>query len=184
MKYIIQICNSTRIPALRTVWAAFALVVGLCCYSSPASAQAAGACDLNNDGTVNTADVDLAVSMSLGAATCTANIQAPGVCNAVTVQRVVNKAIGGTAAPCVTGYPHSVTLTWAASTYPNVTYKVLRATSAGGPYTTVGTGLSGVTLTDSQVQAGLTYYYVVRVVDSSGAESPNSNEASTTIPTP
>jgi hypothetical protein len=57
-------------------------------------------CDLNNDGTANVIDVQLAINMALGSSPCTASIAAAGVCNVVVVQRVVNAALGGT---CVTG---------------------------------------------------------------------------------
>jgi len=57
------------------------------------------ACDLNGDGTVNAADVQLAVNMDLGKAPCAANIDGAGVCNAAVVQRVINAALGGN---CVT----------------------------------------------------------------------------------
>jgi hypothetical protein len=60
---------------------------------------AASACNLNNDGTVNVLDVQLAVNMSLGLIPCTANINGPGQCRVTTVQRVVNAALGGS---CIT----------------------------------------------------------------------------------
>jgi TolB protein len=44
--------------------------------------------------------------------------------------------------------------------------------------------LAGTSFTDTSVQAGVTYFYVVTAVDASGNESVNSNEASATIPTP
>jgi hypothetical protein len=56
-------------------------------------------CDLNQSGTVDAADVNLAVNMSLGLSPCTANIYGVGVCNVVVVQRVAN-AINGS---CITG---------------------------------------------------------------------------------
>jgi hypothetical protein len=72
------------------------LIVGVTMFSGSASAQ--NPCDLNNDGTVNGADALLAVNMDIGLSTCTANIVAPGICNVVVVQRVINAALGG---PCV-----------------------------------------------------------------------------------
>jgi fibronectin type 3 domain-containing protein len=38
--------------------------------------------------------------------------------------------------------------------------------------------------TDSSVQAGSTYYYVITAVDSSGNESAFSNQAQAVVPTP
>jgi hypothetical protein len=51
-------------------------------------------CDLNSDGVVNSADVTLAIQMSLGQTACTANLNGAGVCNVLTVQRVINAANG------------------------------------------------------------------------------------------
>ena len=143
-------------------------------------AQALNACDLNSDGAVNNTDVQLAVNMSLGTVTCTANIIGAGVCNVVVVQRVIN-ALGGT---CVTGTARAVDLTWTASTSTGVTgYRVYRSTTAGGPYTEVTTApVTGTSFTDQIVQGGLTYYYVVRAVDSGGNQSGNSNQATAAIP--
>jgi len=44
--------------------------------------------------------------------------------------------------------------------------------------------VASTTYTDSTVQAGVTYFYVVTAVDSSGNESVYSNQASATVPTP
>jgi hypothetical protein len=80
---------------------------------------------------------------------------------------------------------HSVGLTWNASTSTVVGYNVYRSTTSGGPYTLITSSLvSGTTYSDTSVSAGVTYYYVVTAVDSSGNESAYSNEASATVPTP
>lgn len=62
-------------------------------------------------------------------------------------------------------------------------YEILRATTSGGPYDSVGTvsGLSTTTFTDTSVTAGTTYYYVVRTTDDAW-RSPDSAEASATTP--
>lgn len=148
--------------------------------ASPAFGQAVSPCDLNEDGAVNNTDVTLAVNMSIGSATCNANIIGAGICNAVVVQRVVN-ALGGT---CVTGTARTVRLTWVASTSTNVVgYNVFRSTEDGGPYTLLTSSpVAAVTFTDEVVQGGLTYYYVVTAVDSGGSSSTNSNQAVAAIP--
>ena len=78
---------------------------------------------------------------------------------------------------------HSVDLSWVASTSVVVGYNVYRGTHTDGPYTRVnGTPTAGTTYTDTQVESGLTYFYVVTAVDSSDTESAYSNEVSATIP--
>lgn len=57
----------------------------------------------------------------------------------------------------------------------SVSYNIYRATSAGGPYTRVGSSVTSP-FADVGVSGGTTYYYVVRAVQCS--ESPKSNEAS------
>jgi len=166
-------------------WSA-AVTLGILLYTASASAQTVplNACDLNSDGAVNKADADLAVSMVLGPASgCTANIMGPGVCNVVIVQRVINAVLTGS---CITGSPHSVSLTWVASTSANVTgYNVYRGASPGGPYTLLtSTRVAGLTYTDTAVQAGQTYYYVVTAVDSSNNASVYSTEAMAVVPSP
>ena len=58
-------------------------------------------------------------------------------------------------------------------------YEVLRSTTAGGPYATMGTA-TGSAYTDTAVTNGTTYHYVVRAVDTSGNVSATSSEASAT----
>jgi hypothetical protein len=56
---------------------------------------AASACDLNGDGTVDSDDVDVAISQALGSTACSnSDLDKSGVCNVVDVQRVTN-GIGG-----------------------------------------------------------------------------------------
>ncbi len=82
-----------------------------------------------------------------------------------------------------------------------VSYNVKRSTTNGGPYTTIATGIAlacipytmggstycsyaafdGLSYTDANVASGITYYYVVSAVNSKG-ESPNSAQASASIP--
>jgi fibronectin type 3 domain-containing protein len=78
---------------------------------------------------------------------------------------------------------HRVVLKW---NYPavskHVTFSVYRGTSRGGPYTKVASGIGQPTYTDSSVNSGVTYHYVVTAVDGSGRESSYSVEATATIP--
>jgi hypothetical protein len=78
---------------------------------------------------------------------------------------------------------HSVTLTWTASASLVSGYNPYRSTVSGGPYTKLNsTPVAATTYTDTAVQAGQTYFYVVTSVDSSGIESADSTEVSATVP--
>ena len=87
----------------------------------------------------------------------------------------------------LTPVPHSVDLTWSASTSTSLQgYNVYRSGTSGGPYTKISSALSSTTLlfTDITPQSGQKYFYVVTAVDASGAESAASAEVAVTIPTP
>ncbi|UHA73844.1 discoidin domain-containing protein [Paenibacillus sp. 481] len=58
-------------------------------------------------------------------------------------------------------------------------YNVFRATTAGGPYTSIATNVIGTNYTDTSVNNGTTYYYVVTAINADG-ESKYSNEAMAT----
>jgi fibronectin type 3 domain-containing protein len=94
----------------------------------------------------------------------------------------ISISVSGTGTQAVA---HSVSLSWTASTSSVIGYNVYRSTISGGPYTLItGSPNGGITYTDTAVQAGVTYFYVVTAVDANGNESAFSNEASATIPTP
>jgi hypothetical protein len=161
------------------------LTVGLLLNTAAVSAQSAplNACDLNADGAVNVADTVTGVNMILGPPSgCTANIIGANVCNVVMLQRVVNAALGSA---CVTGLAHSVDLTWVASTSADVAGYLVHRGNVLGSYTPITpTRVTGLTYTDSTVQAGQTYYYVVTAVDSSNNASTYSNVATAIVPYP
>jgi len=71
-----------------------------------------------------------------------------------------------------------VALTWQPSSGASG-YNVKRATSNGGPYTTVAPGVTGTSYTDTTVTNGTTYYYVVSALSGCG-ESSNSSQVSAT----
>ncbi|QMV43203.1 glycoside hydrolase family 48 protein [Cohnella cholangitidis] len=70
------------------------------------------------------------------------------------------------------------TLSWTASSGA-ASYNVKRATTNGGPYATVATGVTGTSYADTGLTNGTTYYYVVSAVNAAG-ESANSAQASAT----
>jgi len=84
---------------------------------------------------------------------------------------------------------HSVALRWDASISKDVVgYYVYRGTKPGPPYTAftklTPSPIAATTYTDSSMDAGATYYYVVTAVNRGGKESIYSNQASATIASP
>ena len=78
---------------------------------------------------------------------------------------------------------HSVTLSWVPSTSTVIGYNTYRAGVSGGAYSKLNSSpVTTAQFTDSNVQSGQTYYYVVTSVDSSNVESTYSNEVPATIP--
>ncbi|MDF2715756.1 MAG: cellulosome anchoring protein cohesin region [Paenibacillus sp.] len=76
--------------------------------------------------------------------------------------------------------PDGVTLNWT-SAAPDYSYNIKRSAEIGGPYTTIAAGIRETTFTDTNVQSGLTYEYVV-TAGQSNYESASSNTASASIP--
>jgi fibronectin type 3 domain-containing protein len=149
--------------------AAILTIVPLMVSSSVWAQIQINACDLNADGVVNSADVTLAVNMVIGLSACTADIVGIDTCNVVVVQRVINAIPPGT---CLAGNPHTVTLSWTASTTPNVSYNIYRSAKSNGTYTKIGSvGVGVLGYVDSTALAGETYFYVATAVDSSKNES-------------
>jgi hypothetical protein len=78
---------------------------------------------------------------------------------------------------------HSVALSWSPSTSTVVGYNTYSSSQSGGPYTKLtGAPVAATSYTDSAVQAGQTYYFVVTSVDSSNLESAYSGEVSALVP--
>lgn len=119
----------------------------------------------------STAYIGLAVSSHNNTSLCTAtfdNVTAP------------NWPPAGGAPPVPSGVIATagnaqVTLNWTASSGA-VSYNVKRGTINGGPYTTIA-GPTGTSFTDTSVDNGTTYYYVITAVSLSG-ESSNSSQVS------
>jgi hypothetical protein len=82
-----------------------------------------------------------------------------------------------------TAVSHSVVLIWTDPDTSVAGYNTYSSTVSGGPYIRItGTPLTNSTYTDTTVQSGRTYYYVVTAVDANGNESANSTEVSALIP--
>jgi fibronectin type 3 domain-containing protein len=71
-----------------------------------------------------------------------------------------------------------VSLSWNASSGAT-TYNVKRSTTSGGPYTTIATGVTSTSFTNTGLTNGTTFFFVVSAVNAAG-ESGNSNQASAT----
>ncbi|MFL6247541.1 MAG: S8 family serine peptidase [Thermoanaerobaculia bacterium] len=76
----------------------------------------------------------------------------------------------------VTNGNNRIDVSWSAVSGAT-SYRVLRSTTAGGPYTQIGTPAASPYV-DTNVSAFITYYYVVRAIG--GCESANSAETSAT----
>jgi len=91
---------------------------------------------------------------------------------------------GITAAPRLLSYrtPHSVKLTWVASTTPGVSYNIYRRNETTGVYEQLNTiPITGLAFTDPHPANGVTYTYFATSV-SRNIESARSNPAPATIP--
>jgi hypothetical protein len=71
-----------------------------------------------------------------------------------------------------------ISLGWRAPIFTS-SYRVKRSSTSGGPYTTVASGLTATTYTDTGLTAGSTYYYVVTAVNELG-ESASTGQVSAT----
>lgn len=113
----------------------------------------------------------------------------PSKSGAASANISVNGSSGSLGALPLTGsglvpLAHSVDVTWTISSSPGVvSYSIYRSTVSGGPYSKVGSA-TGTIFTDSTVQAGKTYFYVVTAVDGSANESVVSGEVTAAVPTP
>jgi autotransporter-associated beta strand protein len=73
----------------------------------------------------------------------------------------------------------SVALHWQTADAGESGYTVRRATTSGGPYTTIATGITATSYQDNNLSNGITYHYVVAASSEFGS-GPASNEASAT----
>jgi fibronectin type 3 domain-containing protein len=77
---------------------------------------------------------------------------------------------------------HSVQLNWNASSSSGVSgYRIYRSTISGGYYALLSSP-SGPSFTDTSVQSGSTYYYVVAALNGAGQQSPYSNQVTAAVP--
>ena len=80
---------------------------------------------------------------------------------------------------------HTVHLTWNPSSSSVAGYRVYRSLTANGSFQPItGSLVNALLYDDDTVASGTTYFYEVTAVDSSGLESPDSNQVTAVIPTP
>jgi Abnormal spindle-like microcephaly-assoc'd, ASPM-SPD-2-Hydin len=79
---------------------------------------------------------------------------------------------------------HTVGLTWMDSASTVSGYNVYRGTINGGPYVSrlTPSPIPSTQFSDTGLQSGQTYYYVITAVDSNGVESAYSNQGTASIP--
>ena len=81
--------------------------------------------------------------------------------------------------------PHTVDLSWTASSSAVLGYCTYRGTQSGGPYSKLNSSPStNSSYSDSTVEAGQTYYYVVTSLGTDSVESAFSNQATAVVPSP
>lgn len=92
-------------------------------------------------------------------------------------------AVSSTAKPAAS--IHTVKLTWDASPGNIKGYYVFRGESSGGPYSSLTPSpVSALEYTDSDVESGQEYFYVVAAINNGGHESNYSQQVSVLIPSP
>jgi alpha-L-arabinofuranosidase len=118
--------------------------------------------------------------------TSSATVKARAFASGMTDSAIATATFTITAPPTIPAAPTGLTatklnqkgrigLSWNAATGAT-SYHVKRATTSGGPYTTIASGVTSTSYTNTGLTSGTTYYYVVTALNSAG-ESPNSNQA-------
>ncbi len=79
----------------------------------------------------------------------------------------------------VASVPTGLNASWIYTGSPAAGFNLYRSASTGGPFTKISSSvITGSSFIDINLLVGVTYYYVVTVVDNAGNEGPRSNEAS------
>jgi hypothetical protein len=148
------------------------------------TAQApAGGIPVSLAGTNGAIGFPASVTVPEGSASADFTVTANVVTTQTQVQLTASYA-GANSTITLTIDPPSVTLSWVASTSPDIAgYNVYRGTVSGGPYTALNSTLvPGTGYVDSTVLPASTYFYVTTAVNTSNIESAYSNEAEADVP--
>jgi hypothetical protein len=110
--------------------------------------------------------------------TCTATDASGNTASASFKVIVTCTKPGCPGSPKCTAGTGKCTLTWTACSSGSapITYNVLRSTVSGGSYSSIATGITSLTYTDSGLTRGKTYYYVFSAANCAGT-SANSAQA-------
>jgi hypothetical protein len=129
----------------------------------------------------SSAATSTATSTATSAATTSATSSATAATNSLADGKSASSTMRAAVAAAVSS--PSVYVQWAPSASAVVGYKVYRGTVSGGPYVSqTPSVVASLNYTDTGVAAGSNYFYVVTSVDSAGAESAFSNQASISVP--
>jgi hypothetical protein len=139
----------------------------------------------NTDGSGNFSFAGLQSGIYVVAASQSGYIFSPPTAT-VTINDASVSGLNFLSTAVLTPIPHSVILSWNASTSSNLKgYAVYRAETAGGAFTKLtGSPVAATIYTDTTVASGRTYYYVTTAVDQSNVESGYSNQAVAVVPSP
>ncbi len=118
---------------------------------------------------------------SSGAASGQVSILSANLATPATVS-LAGDGVGSSGTP--TPVQHTVHLSWGPSSSSVNGYRVYRSTTSGSGFSPLTSVMAELSFADDTVTSGDTYYYVVTAVDAQGEESPHSNQATATIPTP
>lgn len=142
-----------------------------------------GGASVSLAGTNNAISFPPAVTVTQGSDSANFTVTANMVTAATEVQLTASYS-GGNSSVTLTIDPASVTLSWVASTSPDIAgYNVFRGTVSGGPYTQLNTALvPGTSYVDSTVLPGSTYFYVTTAVNTTDIQSAYSNQAEAAVP--
>ncbi len=113
----------------------------------------------------------------------TSGVASVGVSFASDASNSAAATLQGTGAPAPV---HTVSLSWNASTSPNITgYNIYRRTGTSGSFTKINSSLNATTsYVDTAVTDGQTYYYETTALNSSDEESAPSSAVAAAIPAP
>jgi len=117
--------------------------------------------------------------------TVTFDPSAVGIVNSslTIASNVASDAITLTGTGAAVPVTYSALLNWDADSSPTSGYNIYGSNTSGGPYTKLNpASVVPTSYTDSSVQAGQTYYFVVTAVNANNMESGYSNQVSALIP--